>query len=158
MYIRQSQIKKGGEPESKKKVLTDRRSVNCIHQLMSWCENMEELISDELKQTKTIQLAAISKELTNKENFTLAVPGTYKPNAPINHIKYFVGQFSVIMTKQQPKDVIVKGEDGNFYQYLLKGHEDLRLDERIMQFFRLINSLLIMQLLLPNTNSLMLYS
>ncbi|KAH0791353.1 PIKK family atypical protein kinase [Histomonas meleagridis] len=46
------------------------------------------------------------------------------------------------MSKQLPKDVIVKGSDGNYYQYLLKGHEDMRLDERIMQFFRLINSLL----------------
>ena len=45
-------------------------------------------------------------------------------------------------TKQQPKDVILRGEDGNFYQYLVKGHEDLRLDERIMQFFRLINTFL----------------
>ena len=39
--------------------------------------------------------------------------------------------------------IIVRGEDGNFYQYLLKGHEDLRLDERVMQFFRVINFLLL---------------
>lgn len=129
--------------ESNPKTLSDRRSINCINQLMSWCENMEEVISEEVKRTKTIMLSTISKELNDKENFVLAVPGTYKPNSPVNHIKYFVGQFSVMQSKQSPKDVIIKGEDGVFYQYLLKGHEDLRLDERIMQFFRMINSLMV---------------
>ena len=49
------------------------------------------------------------------------------------------------MSKHQPKDAIIRGEDGNFYQHLIKGHEDLKLDERIMQLFRLINSFLKME-------------
>jgi FKBP12-rapamycin complex-associated protein len=36
----------------------------------------------------------------------------------------------------------MKGSDGNTYQYLLKGHEDLRQDERVMQLFGLVNTLL----------------
>ena len=36
----------------------------------------------------------------------------------------------------------VKGSDGHDYQYLLKGHEDLRQDERVMQLFSLVNTLL----------------
>src|SRR5690606_29207437 len=32
--------------------------------------------------------------------------------------------------------------DGKYYTFLLKGHEDLRLDERIMQTFNFINILL----------------
>lgn len=35
------------------------------------------------------------------------------------------------------------GSDGNNYSFLLKGHEDPRQDERVMQFFRLINTLLL---------------
>ena len=112
------------------------------HQLSQWCKTMQEQLTEEIKNIHTIQLSAVSPELCNKDSFILAVPGTYDPDRPVIHIKYFVGQFSVYMSKQQPKDVIIKGEDGNFYQYLLKGHEDLRLDERIMQFFRLINSIL----------------
>ena len=123
---------------------------SCVNQFCQWCKTMQDQITDELKRIRTIQLSAISPELGEKDSFELAVPGTYQPGKPINHIKYFVGQFSVYMSKQQPKDVIVKGEDGNFYQYLLKGHEDLRLDERIMQFFRLINSLMSKD---PNLNS-----
>ena len=103
---------------------------------------MQDAISEDLKRIHTIQLSSISPVLNAKTHFRLAVPGTYKPGKNLVRIRYFVGQLNVYMSKQQPKDVVVMGEDGNFYQYLLKGHEDLRLDERIMQFFRLINSLL----------------
>ena len=113
-----------------------------ISEATSLCKKMQDKLTEKIKGITTIRMSAISPELCERTHFKFAVFGTYKPNHPIIPIQYFVGQFSVIMTKQQPKDVIVKGEDGNFYQYLLKGHEDLRLDERIMQFFRLINSLL----------------
>lgn len=35
------------------------------------------------------------------------------------------------------------GSNGHQYVFLLKGHEDTRQDERIMQFFGLVNTLLI---------------
>jgi hypothetical protein len=34
------------------------------------------------------------------------------------------------------------GSDGHSYMFLLKGHEDLRQDERVMQLFGLVNTLL----------------
>lgn len=34
------------------------------------------------------------------------------------------------------------GSDGKEYEYLLKGHEDLRLDSRVMQLLSLVNTLL----------------
>ena len=36
-----------------------------------------------------------------------------------------------------------KGSNGKEYQFLLKGHEDLRQDERVMQLFGLVNFLLL---------------
>ena len=36
----------------------------------------------------------------------------------------------------------VFGSDGREYMFLLKGHEDIRQDERVMQLFRLVNTLL----------------
>jgi len=39
--------------------------------------------------------------------------------------------------------VIIVGNNGREYQFLLKGHEDLRQDERVMQLFGLVNSLLL---------------
>jgi len=40
-------------------------------------------------------------------------------------------------------DVKLAGSNGHEYQFLLKGHEDLRQDERVMQLFGLVNSLLL---------------
>ena len=37
----------------------------------------------------------------------------------------------------------ITGSNGQEYQFLLKGHEDLRQDERVMQLFGLVNSLLL---------------
>ena len=115
---------------------------NSINNISQWCRLMQNSVSEDIRKVHIIQLSSLSSQLGNMTHFKLAVPGTYKPGKPINRIQYFVGQFTVYMSKQQPKDVIIRGEDGNFYQYLVKGHEDLRLDERIMQFFRLINSFL----------------
>jgi phosphatidylinositol kinase/protein kinase (PI-3 family) len=117
------------------------KNSNSMNQISVWCKVMQDALTEEQKRIHLIQMSAISPALCARTGFFLAVPGTYRPSRPVIRIQYFVGQFSVYMTKQQPKDVVVKGEDGNYYQYLLKGHEDLRLDERIMQFFRLINSL-----------------
>ena len=107
-----------------------------------WCKKMQYALEEKIKKIKFIKLSTLSEELDAKTHFKLAVPGTYKVGKPIVRIQYFVGQFSVYSSKQQPKDVILRGEDGNFYQYLVKGHEDLRLDERIMQLFHLINTFL----------------
>jgi len=35
------------------------------------------------------------------------------------------------------------GSNGRDYMFLLKGHEDLRQDERVMQLFGLVNTLLL---------------
>lgn len=45
-------------------------------------------------------------------------------------------------SKQRPRRLNISGNDGVEYKYLLKGHEDLRQDERVMQLFGLVNTLL----------------
>ena len=49
---------------------------------------------------------------------------------------------TVIASKQRPRKLTIVGSDGQEYQYLLKGHEDPRQDERVMQLFGLVNTLL----------------
>jgi hypothetical protein len=41
----------------------------------------------------------------------------------------------VITSKQRPRKLTIHGSDGKDYAFLLKGHEDLRQDERVMQVF-----------------------
>lgn len=44
-------------------------------------------------------------------------------------------------SKQKPKILNMIGDNGKYYKFLLKGNEDLKQDERVMQFFKMINKL-----------------
>ena len=48
----------------------------------------------------------------------------------------------VFKTKQKPRKISFIGTDDKEYKYLLKSNEDLRQDERIIQVFNFVNSLL----------------
>ncbi len=41
----------------------------------------------------------------------------------------------------RPRRIALVGSDGESYEFLLKAHEDLRQDERVMQLFALVNRL-----------------
>ena len=99
-------------------------------------------ISKQLPQLTTLEFQYVSPSLLNAQNLDLAVPGTYRSGEPIIRIASFVPTLNVITSKQRPRKLTIKGSDGNDYQYLLKGHEDLRQDERVMQLFGLVNTLL----------------
>ena len=47
----------------------------------------------------------------------------------------------MLPTKTKPKKLSLIGSDGREYAYLLKGRDDLHLDERIMQFLRVVGTL-----------------
>ena len=49
----------------------------------------------------------------------------------------------MITSKQRPRKLIVYGDDGSEFMFLLKGHEDLRQDERVMQLFGLVNNIIL---------------
>jgi serine/threonine-protein kinase mTOR len=87
--------------------------------------------------------------------------GTYQSGRPVIKITSFATKLAVIASKQRPRRLSLKGDDGRDYQYILKGkqsptpsqlqiissnlfpgHEDLRQDERVMQLFGLVNTLL----------------
>ncbi|KAJ9436636.1 Target of rapamycin, partial [Diplonema papillatum] len=75
-------------------------------------------------------------------DFELAVPGQYQAGSVPVCIKSFAPTLKVITSKQRPRKLTIIGSDGLAYKFLLKGHEDLRQDERVMQLFGLVNTLL----------------
>ncbi|GAB2292090.1 hypothetical protein Dimus_026338 [Dionaea muscipula] len=99
-------------------------------------------IDRQLQSLKTLDLQSVSPELLNCRNLELAVPGTYRTDCPVVTIASFVPQLEVITSKQRPRKLTIHGSDGEDYAFLLKGHEDLRQDERVMQLFGLVNTLL----------------
>ncbi|KAJ7189156.1 phosphatidylinositol 3-kinase [Mycena filopes] len=99
-------------------------------------------IEKQLPQLTALDLQYVSPELLNVRNLDLAVPGTYQSGREVIYIANFAPRLTVISSKQRPRRMGLKGSDGRDYQYILKGHEDLRQDERVMQLFGLVNTLL----------------
>lgn len=99
-------------------------------------------IRKQLANLSTLELANVGPRLLAVQNLSLAVPGTYKAGAPIVRIQSFDPKVTVLTSKQRPRKVTIRGSDARAYPFLLKGHEDLRQDERVMQLFGVINTLL----------------
>ncbi|MCO5588579.1 hypothetical protein L7F22_042536 [Adiantum nelumboides] len=99
-------------------------------------------INKQLPSLTTLELQNVSPALLNARDLVLAVPGTYRAGAPVITISGFAPQLIVIASKQRPRKCTIYGNDGEDHAFLLKGHEDLRQDERVMQLFGLVNTLL----------------
>ncbi len=99
-------------------------------------------ITRQLPQMTTLELTYCCPKLLGARDLELAVPGTYRSGNPIVRIMSFETTFNVISSKQRPRKLNINGSDGVGYTFLLKGHEDIRQDERVMQLFGLCNTLL----------------
>lgn len=94
------------------------------------------------QQLCILHMESSSSRLNQAEDMEIVVPGTYRVNMPIVSIVRFEKTMTVISSKQRPRKISILGSDGMKHKFLLKGHEDLRQDERAMQLFDLLNSLL----------------
>lgn len=90
----------------------------------------------------SLELPFVSPRLLSAYDLELSVPGTYSAGAPVVRIMTFCPTVDIIASKQRPRKTTMQGSDGRQYTFLLKGHEDLRQDERVMQLFGLVNTLL----------------
>jgi FKBP12-rapamycin complex-associated protein len=100
------------------------------------CERMDK----QIQGMNNLVLQLVSPMLLHQgKNLLLAVPGQYNPTGPFPRIASFAPMLRVIQSKQHPRRISLVGSDGVMYKFLLKGHEDLRLDERVMQLLGLVN-------------------
>ncbi|SCZ93158.1 BZ3500_MvSof-1268-A1-R1_Chr6-2g08497 [Microbotryum saponariae] len=99
-------------------------------------------INKNLPTLTLLELQYVSPKLLAVKNLDLAIPGTYQTGKKIVRIASFGPTSEVFTSKQRPRKLRIVGSDGVDYNFLLKGHEDLRQDERVMQLFGLVNTLL----------------
>ena len=129
------------------RVLSDRfktgKDVGDIHAAWDLYYNVFRKITRQLPSLMTLDLKYVSPKLKEAHDLELAVPGTYRSGKPVIKIVNFDPIFTVIASKQRPRKMTLRGSDGVAYTYLLKGHEDIRQDERVMQLFGLVNTLLL---------------
>jgi FKBP12-rapamycin complex-associated protein len=100
-------------------------------------------INKQLPSLTKLELSQCSPALSTARSLELGVPGSYRVDGSYVKIEKFVASVHVITSKQRPRKITLRGRDGKDYVFLLKGHEDLRQDERVMQLFGLVNALLI---------------
>eukprot|EP00796_Vickermania_ingenoplastis_P004404 gene4404-3204_t len=93
----------------------------------------------------------ISPTLATIKDTSVAVPGTFEHEKPLIYIQEFHSKVYVMPSKQRPRRVGLDASNGRRYLFLLKGHEDMRQDERVMQFIGLIDAIFMME---NSTNSL----
>ena len=98
-------------------------------------------ISQQLRQLTDLELQQVSPNLMAARDLELVIPGMYAAGQQIVTISFFHPTLRVIDSKQRPRRLVIRGSDGKDYTYVLKGHEDLRQDERVMQLFGLVNAL-----------------
>uniref|UniRef100_A0A0K0F9G1 Serine/threonine-protein kinase TOR n=1 Tax=Strongyloides venezuelensis TaxID=75913 RepID=A0A0K0F9G1_STRVS len=119
------------------------KQVKHMHAAWDLYYNTFKKLTNQLRNMQTLDMKICSPDLIAYRNFNVVVPGTYNPYSSkdpvmIKEVKRFA---NVISSKQRPRKVIMIGSDGEEYCFLLKGHEDPRQDERVMQLFGLINTL-----------------
>ena len=77
------------------------------------------------------------------KDLALPVFNIYQMNHNSNiFIQTFMNDFTEFSTFQRPKKIIIVGYDGHLYPFLLKKSEDLRSDQRVMIFHKLMNHLI----------------
>ncbi|OHT13632.1 hypothetical protein TRFO_16184 [Tritrichomonas foetus] len=105
---------------------------------------LDNQIIKELNKISTIDIAEIAPQMLENTPFSIAVPGMYKANndGEFPVINSFTKIVKIIPSSKCPKKIRLYGSDGKIYKFLLKGKEDLRIDQRVMQWFSLSNSLL----------------
>ncbi|KAF6252503.1 kinase-like domain-containing protein [Scenedesmus sp. NREL 46B-D3] len=113
-----------------------------LHQAWDLYYHVFKRINKQLHSLTTLELQYVAPALVRAQGMELAVPGTYIAGEPLVTIAAFAPQLQVISSKQRPRKLTIHGGDGAEYMFLLKGHEDLRQDERVMQLFGLVNSML----------------
>lgn len=84
---------------------------------------------------------------SSNHTHALEIPGQYtgrgKP-LPEYHVKIagFDERVLVLTSIRRPKRIIIRGDDEKDHMFLVKGGEDLRLDQRIEQLFCLMNDIM----------------
>ncbi|KAL3698516.1 hypothetical protein R1sor_012592 [Riccia sorocarpa] len=91
--------------------------------------------------------SSVSRSGWGGKEAPVEIPGQYSgfcEPRPDSHVKLvgFDQTLVCLSSKQRPKILTMRGSDEKEYKFVVKGGEDLRLDQRIEQLFEVMNSIL----------------
>lgn len=90
------------------------------------------------KSNWLLQMKDISPVLKEMKSTRIPMPGVARGGQCV-FVEGVGPEVTILPTKTRPKKIWLLGSDGKTYAYLCKGSEDLRLDERVMQFLTMCN-------------------
>eukprot|EP01060_Flectonema_neradi_P006025 TRINITY_DN14027_c0_g1_i1.p1 TRINITY_DN14027_c0_g1~~TRINITY_DN14027_c0_g1_i1.p1 ORF type:complete len:3041 (+),score=553.21 TRINITY_DN14027_c0_g1_i1:116-9238(+) len=106
--------------------------------LLSLFSSLYKNLNDTERRPHILSLPDVSPKLARLANTEIPVPGTMD-SATIVSLEMPI---EIVPSKTRPKKLQLWGSDGSRYTFLLKGKEDLSLDERVMQVLKTITVLL----------------
>ncbi|OWZ32832.1 phosphatidylinositol 3-kinase [Cryptococcus neoformans AD2-60a] len=124
------------------------RQLNLVNNAYSALYRLYGEIEAQLNQWRLpgmkLHLASTAPRLLSLRDCILTVPGLYDPHIKLDDQAFIDGfqpAVHILSSKQLPRKLVIQSYLSD-HTFLLKGNEDLRGDERIMQLFNLINTLL----------------
>ena len=92
------------------------------------------------RTSRTLHLRSLSPSLHRVHAAAVSMPGVpMRDPRSLVTVEAIDEGVTILQTKTRPKKISILGSDGARYSYLIKGSEDLHLDERIMQFLDIVN-------------------
>ena len=151
------------EAENFLKEYIDTNNLECLAEAWDIYIHLYANITNYYKKFEKMSLDYISNKLYKLNNSNIFIPGSYSPlfkNFSELEEKKFSGIkikkigkiLKIFKTKQHPRQLTMIGIDDKEYMFLLKGHEDLHQDERVMQLFILVNTIIENNQLIKNKN------
>ncbi|OHS99531.1 hypothetical protein TRFO_34038 [Tritrichomonas foetus] len=156
-------------PTDSQNNLINSQSNNAENNLWAKLRILHTKLKGQIDRLSVIVLSKISEPLASRHGFNLSIPGSdftdlYENSTKAKTFDAIYHQFispdssnstginqniekiesvepimEIMGTQQKPRVVYIHTTFGRRVKYLLKGNEDLRLDERLMQFFLLVN-------------------
>jgi len=100
-------------------------------------DSISQNLNERQKNMKSLSLQLVSPWLAQIHGgCELYIPGTRTLLYRISDV------VDILPSKQRPRKVAMYSEDGTLHNFLLKGNEDLRQDERVQQLFHVVNRML----------------
>ncbi|KAL2920081.1 hypothetical protein HK105_200147 [Polyrhizophydium stewartii] len=104
-------------------------------------KNIHYQLSKYVQRNRTLNLGDVSPYLSSINGSRISVPGLVDSSGALT-VSSCLPELLILPTKTKPKKFSLRASNGQTYSFLLKGLEDLHLDERIQQFSTTVNHLL----------------
>ena len=166
------------EAEKKLNKYLIKQRLNYLKEAWEIYQNIYEKINKNYSKFQTISLQYISSKLFNFKDSNIIIPkllnayyyNAYDKNYLMNNKNKLIGNYKpvtikqidkylyVLDSKQNPRKMSIIGSDNKEYIYLLKGQEDKRQDERVIQFIYIVNLIMAKDKSTSNLNLISTYS